>query len=112
MLVTSRDDDVRVHDVPDETDIHGKPFIRLGGLDGLRAIAVIAVVAYHLWPDQLRAGFLGVDLFMVLSGFLITGLLIDERARAGAIRLGAFWCAGSVDSFPRCSPSSSASPSG
>ena len=57
----------------------------------MRAIAVIAVVAYHLWPDQLPAGFLGVDLFMVLSGFLITGLLIDERARAGMIRLGGFW---------------------
>jgi peptidoglycan/LPS O-acetylase OafA/YrhL len=64
---------------------------RVGGLDGLRAIAVIAVVVYHLWPDRLPAGFLGVDLFMVLSGFLITGLLVDERTRSGAIRLVAFW---------------------
>ncbi|MEY2452714.1 MAG: hypothetical protein QOD92_2288 [Acidimicrobiaceae bacterium] len=64
---------------------------RIGGLDGLRAVAVLAVVAYHLWPDALPAGFLGVDLFMVLSGFLITGLLIDERARTGGVRLGAFW---------------------
>src|SRR4051812_25228329 len=64
---------------------------RLGGLDGLRAVAVVAVVAYHLWPDRLPAGFLGVDLFMVLSGFLITGLLVDEHRRTGAIRLGAFW---------------------
>ena len=91
MLVASRDDDARVPHALDEADIHDKPFVRIGGLDGLRAIAVIAVVAYHLWPDQLRAGFLGVDLFMVLSGFLITGLLIDERARAGAVRLAAFW---------------------
>lgn len=64
---------------------------RIGGLDGLRAVAVAAVVAYHLWPDVLPAGFLGVDLFMVLSGYLITGLLVDERARTGGVRLGAFW---------------------
>ena len=64
---------------------------RIGGLDGLRAVAVGAVVAYHLWPDVLPAGFLGVDLFMVLSGFLITGLLVEERARTGTVRLGAFW---------------------
>jgi peptidoglycan/LPS O-acetylase OafA/YrhL len=67
------------------------PDDRIGGLDGLRAIAVGAVVVYHQWPDALPAGFLGVDLFMVLSGFLITGLLLDERARTGAVRLGAFW---------------------
>ena len=91
MLVSSRDDAARALDVLHEPDIHDKPVVRIGGLDGLRAVAVIAVVAYHLWPDHLQAGFLGVDLFMVLSGFLITGLLIDERARAGAVRLGAFW---------------------
>src|SRR3954465_11528521 len=78
MLVASREDDARDRHAPDEADIHGKPFKRIGGLDGLRAVAVMAVVAYHLWPDQLRAGFLGVDLFMVLSGFLITGLLVEE----------------------------------
>lgn len=64
---------------------------RIGGLDGLRAVAVLAVVAYHLWPDTVPAGFLGVDLFMVLSGFLITGLLIDERSADSRVRLGAFW---------------------
>jgi peptidoglycan/LPS O-acetylase OafA/YrhL len=64
---------------------------RIGGLDGLRAVAVVAVVAFHLWPGALPSGFLGVDLFMVLSGFLITGLLVGERARDGAVRLGAFW---------------------
>jgi peptidoglycan/LPS O-acetylase OafA/YrhL len=64
---------------------------RIGGLDGLRAVAVGAVVVYHQWPDALPAGFLGVDLFMVLSGFLITGLLLDERSRTGAVRLGSFW---------------------
>lgn len=64
---------------------------RLAGLDGLRAIAVIAVIAYHLLPDALVGGFVGVDVFFVISGFLITGLLIGERARTGRIALRNFW---------------------
>src|SRR5688500_16165584 len=63
---------------------------RIGGLDGLRGVAVIAVVAYHLGPDLVPAGYLGVDLFMVLSGFLITALLLDA-SRRGGVRLRAFW---------------------
>jgi peptidoglycan/LPS O-acetylase OafA/YrhL len=55
---------------------------RLPGLDGLRAIAIIAVVVYHLDPAWLPGGFLGVDLFFVISGFLITKLLLDQ-AKAG-----------------------------
>lgn len=61
------------------------------GLDGLRALAVTAVVMYHLFPGALRGGFLGVDLFFVISGFLITRLLLDERAGSGTIDLVAFW---------------------
>src|SRR4051794_41981298 len=90
MLVASRDDDARDRHGPDEADIHGKPFKRIGGLDGLRAVAVMAVVGYHLWAGHLRAGVLGVDLFMVFSRFLLTGLLIDERGRARALRPGPF----------------------
>jgi peptidoglycan/LPS O-acetylase OafA/YrhL len=60
-------------------------------LDGLRAIAVIAVVAYHLDPDVLPGGFLGVDVFFVLSGYLIAGLLLAEHDRTGTVGLGAFW---------------------
>jgi peptidoglycan/LPS O-acetylase OafA/YrhL len=60
-------------------------------LDGLRALAVAAVVAYHLSPGLVPGGFLGVDLFFVLSGFLITRLLLDERLDTGRVRLGAFW---------------------
>ena len=58
-------------------------------LDGLRGVAVVAVVAYHL--DRLSGGFLGVDLFFALSGFLITSLLVRESAINGTIGLRQFW---------------------
>ncbi|HET6379509.1 MAG TPA: acyltransferase family protein [candidate division Zixibacteria bacterium] len=60
-------------------------------LDGLRAIAVGGVIAYHLDERLLPGGFLGVDLFFVLSGYLITTLLITEHARRGRIDLFGFW---------------------
>ena len=60
-------------------------------LDGLRAIAVLTVIAYHFGAGWLKGGFLGVDLFFVLSGYLITSLLIIEHGRQGRIALGAFW---------------------
>ncbi|HLK45787.1 MAG TPA: acyltransferase, partial [Acidimicrobiales bacterium] len=63
----------------------------LPALDGLRALAVAAVVAYHLSYGWARGGYLGVDLFFVLSGFLITSLLLEEREATGSIRLAAFW---------------------
>jgi peptidoglycan/LPS O-acetylase OafA/YrhL len=62
---------------------------RRPALDGIRALAVAAVVAYHL--DALRGGFVGVDVFFALSGYLITTLLLRERSRTGAIALRAFW---------------------
>jgi peptidoglycan/LPS O-acetylase OafA/YrhL len=52
-------------------------------LDGLRGVAVIAVVIYHLWPDLLPGGWLGVGLFFTLSGFLVIGLLADDLADGG-----------------------------
>ena len=61
------------------------------GLDGLRAIAVLGVMAYHEPNLALAGGFLGVDLFFVLSGFLITGLLLDEHRRSGKVSLRSFW---------------------
>ncbi|MGC8633619.1 MAG: acyltransferase family protein [Candidatus Limnocylindrales bacterium] len=64
---------------------------RLPGLDGLRAIAVLAVIAYHADLGWVPGGFLGVDVFFVISGFLITTLLLAERERLGHIDLRGFW---------------------
>ncbi len=60
-------------------------------LDGVRALAVLGVMAFHGGVPWLAGGFLGVDTFFVLSGFLITSLLITEWRRRGSLRLGAFW---------------------
>jgi peptidoglycan/LPS O-acetylase OafA/YrhL len=64
---------------------------RLPGLDGLRALAVMAVLLFHLDPGWLPGGFLGVDVFFVVSGFLITTLLIEEGRATGRVDLLAFW---------------------
>jgi len=61
------------------------------GLDGLRALAVFAVIFYHLGLPWARGGFNGVTLFFVLSGYLITDLLLTEWRRRGRIGLGNFW---------------------
>ncbi len=60
-------------------------------VQGLRAFAVLAVVTYHLWPARLPGGFVGVDVFFVVSGFLITGHLLRELVATGRIALGSFW---------------------
>jgi peptidoglycan/LPS O-acetylase OafA/YrhL len=67
------------------------PTGRLTGLDGLRGVAVLAVVAFHFGASWLQGGFFGVDLFYVLSGFLITGLLLNEGCSTGHIDLRHFW---------------------
>ena len=61
------------------------------GLDGLRALAVLAVIAYHLKLGWAQGGLLGVGVFFTLSGYLITDLLLGQRDAAGHLRLGDFW---------------------
>ena len=61
------------------------------GLDGVRGIAVVAVLLYHFWPHLFPGGFMGVDMFFVLSGYLITFLLVREYRKTGRISLKQFW---------------------
>ena len=60
-------------------------------IQGLRAVAVALVVVHHLWPGALPGGFVGVDVFFAISGYLITAHLLREIDRHGRVRLGAFW---------------------
>lgn len=69
----------------------GKKRRYIKGLDGIRAIAVIMVLAYHLKLALFKSGFLGVTVFFVLSGYLITGILISEVEEEGTIDLKNFW---------------------
>ncbi|WP_425071545.1 acyltransferase family protein [Sagittula sp. S175] len=77
----------------------GHPLAYRGDIDGLRAIAVLSVVLYH-FGIPLRGGFTGVDVFFVISGFLIGGILWREYTEWGSIRLGAFY----VRRFRRLAP--------
>jgi peptidoglycan/LPS O-acetylase OafA/YrhL len=61
------------------------------GIDGLRAVAVIAVLLYHAEVGWMPGGFLGVEVFLVISGYLITALLLTERSTTGSIGLARFW---------------------
>ena len=63
----------------------------LPGLDGLRALSVIAVLIYHARPEWLPGGYLGVEVFFVISGFIITRALLNEWQENGRISLTAFW---------------------
>ena len=60
-------------------------------VEGLRAIAIVAVVAYHVGVPFVSGGFVGVDVFFVISGFLITGLLVKEATSTGHVDLSRFW---------------------
>lgn len=71
---------------------------RIPALDGIRGVAILLVIAVHGWGFS--AGALGVDLFFVLSGFLITGLLLGERERLGRISLRRFYRRRSVRLLP------------
>ena len=73
------------------TDTRQPSLTYLPGLDGLRALAVIAVLAYHAEVSWLPGGFLGVELFFVISGYIITAILLNERRRRGSISLRRFY---------------------
>ena len=75
----------------DRSPEHAEPSRFLPHVQGLRAIAVLAVVLYHFWPGRLPGGYVGVDIFFVISGFLITGHLMRELTATGTVRLGQFW---------------------
>src|SRR5262245_54776854 len=71
---------------------HHRGMLYMPALDGLRGVAVLAVFFFHVHaPLPPYGGYLGVDAFFVLSGFLITGLLLDEARVTGTIRVGAFY---------------------
>jgi len=85
VLTEQKAPDTRVPSPPATSRAH------LAGLDGLRGLAVLLVVAYHALPERVPGGFVGVDVFFVLSGFLITALLLRERHENGRVHLGQFW---------------------
>jgi peptidoglycan/LPS O-acetylase OafA/YrhL len=64
---------------------------RIDALDGLRAVALLLIMGYHFGVGWLQGGFFSLDIFYVLSGYLITGLLLSEYKRRGRIKLSAFW---------------------
>jgi len=70
-----------------------KPARHIASIDGLRAIAVTAVVLYHLGISWIPGGFLGVDLFFVISGYVITRLILDSINRSSALDLRGFYWA-------------------
>ena len=82
----------RVRQEPlDRSPEHAEPSRFIPHVQGLRAIAVLAVVLYHFWPARFSGGYVGVDIFFVISGFLITAHLMRELTATGTVRLGQFW---------------------
>ena len=75
----------------DARPVEGTTLRFVPGLDGLRGVAVLAVMGFHAGLGAVNGGLLGVDMFFVLSGFLVTSLLLAEHARTGTIKLLAFW---------------------
>jgi peptidoglycan/LPS O-acetylase OafA/YrhL len=89
-VASSRATDVKTEPTTPETADQPR-FAHLRALDGLRGVAVLGVVAYHFAPGSAPGGFLGVDVFFVLSGFLITSLLVNEWERSRGISFVKFW---------------------
>ncbi|MDN5744933.1 MAG: acyltransferase, partial [Nocardioidaceae bacterium] len=75
---------------PDPASTDKRTALR-GDIEGLRALAVVSVLLYHAGLAWTPGGFVGVDVFFVISGFLITSLMLREVQREGCLRLGRFW---------------------
>lgn len=90
----------RASAVPQVAEPTAAAHIRMAGLDGLRAFAVGAVILFHLDMSWARGGYLGVDVFFVLSGFLITGLIAGEVERTGRLDLRQFYWRRAKRLFP------------
>ena len=71
-------------------------------LDGIRAFAVLAVITYHTGVHWMQGGYYWVDVFLVLSGFLITSLLVGEWGKRGSISLSGFWVRRASDVGAHC----------
>jgi peptidoglycan/LPS O-acetylase OafA/YrhL len=88
-------DEVAASTAPPRQPVRGELSARDRGfrpdIQGMRAVAVVMVVVYHLWPDLLPGGFAGVDVFFVISGYLITGHLARRFVRDGRIGVLDFW---------------------
>jgi peptidoglycan/LPS O-acetylase OafA/YrhL len=78
-------------DAPVSQRSRASSWVHMPGLDGVRAVAVTAVLLFHANPTWLPGGFLGVDVFFALSGFLITSLLLAELGETGSLRFGRFY---------------------
>jgi len=74
-----------------KTSVDKRPDHFVSHIQGLRAIAVLLVVVFHFWPGRLTGGYIGVDVFFVISGFLITGQLVRELQNTSRISLPGFW---------------------
>jgi len=83
--------DSHLHDRPHHLRTSATGRERVPALDGLRALGLLLIMGFHFGIHVMPGGFVGVDVFYVLSGYLITGLLLGEWARAARIKLGAFW---------------------
>ena len=70
-----------------------RPRTRIDGLDGLRALAVVAVLLYHADVPWARGGFVGVDVFFVLSGYLVTSIVVARFHQTGGLGFRRFWSA-------------------
>src|SRR3954470_18348303 len=75
--------------MPREDIAKSRPAYR-ADIDGLRAVAVLSVLAFHIAPNRVPGGFIGVDIFFVISGYLITGIIIGGL-QSGEFTFGGFY---------------------